>query len=402
MARRVRDTDLESRAARGKLKRSGKPYFKTIGAGLHVGYRKGATEGKWVVRHYVGDQTYVVETIAAADDIEDANGSSILTFWQAQDRARERAGSTHSGPYRVRDCVRDYRKTLEGRSAAYDGGIRLEKHVLPQLGDELVEKLTAERLRNWHRDLSLSLPIIPKKKDGVRKAVNLDDPEVIRRRQVSANRVFTILRAALNHAFRDGKVASDAQWRRVRPFKDVERSRASYLTLEQCSALLAACEGDFGSLVRGALETGARYGELCRLRCGNYNADSGTIYIGQSKSGHARHIVLTVDGQNFFSGLVADRDAAEPMFGREWHGSDQWREMRELCERAGIAPVNFHQLRHTWASHAVMGGVPLMVVAKNLGHADTRMIEKHYGHLAQSYMTDAIRNHAPKFGVAVR
>jgi integrase len=57
-------------------------------------------------------------------------------------------------------------------------------------------------------------------------------------------------------------------------------------------------------------------------------------------------------------------------------------------------------LRHTWASHAVMGGVPLMVVAKNLGHADTKMVEQHYGHLAPSYIADAIRAGAPRFGVA--
>ena len=55
-------------------------------------------------------------------------------------------------------------------------------------------------------------------------------------------------------------------------------------------------------------------------------------------------------------------------------------------------------MRHTWASLAVMNGTPLMVVAKNLGHSDTRMVEKHYGHLAPSYIADAIRAGAPKFG----
>jgi hypothetical protein len=40
-----------------------------------------------------------------------------------------------------------------------------------------------------------------------------------------------------------------------------------------------------------------------------------------------------------------------------------------------------------------------MVVAKNLGHVDTRMVEKHYGHLASSYVADAIRAGAPRFGV---
>jgi hypothetical protein len=47
-----------------------------------------------------------------------------------------------------------------------------------------------------------------------------------------------------------------------------------------------------------------------------------------------------------------------------------------------------------------MGGVPLFVIAKNLGHADTRMVEKHYGHLAPSYVADAIRAGVPRFELA--
>lgn len=396
MARRVRNADLESRAARSKLRSRGKPYFKSIGETLHVGYRKGNTQGKWVVRRYVGEQYYVVETIATADDIEDANGDTVLTFWQAQDRARESSG--YVGPYRVRDAVAAYRKTLDGRATAYDGGIRFERHILPALGDELVELLTAERIRDWHRDLARSLPM---KRNGTRNQVDLGDADTIRRRQVSANRVLVLLRAALNHAFHDKKVNSDAEWRRVKPFKNVERSSATYLTLDECARLLEACEGDFGALVRGALETGARYGELRRLRCGDFNPDSGTVYIGQSQSGLARHVVLTVDGQDFFAKLVAGRSANSSMFLREWKPSDQTRPMRESCERADInPPVGFHQLRHTWASHAVMSGMPLMVVARNLGHKDTRMVEMHYGHMAPSFVVDAVRKHAPKFGLA--
>ena len=47
-----------------------------------------------------------------------------------------------------------------------------------------------------------------------------------------------------------------------------------------------------------------------------------------------------------------------------------------------------------------MNGVPLLVVAKNLGHTDTRMVEKHYGHLAPSYVSDAIKAGAPRFDVS--
>jgi hypothetical protein len=46
-----------------------------------------------------------------------------------------------------------------------------------------------------------------------------------------------------------------------------------------------------------------------------------------------------------------------------------------------------------------MAGGPMMVVARNLGHSDTRMVERHYCHLAPSYIADAIRATAPKFGI---
>jgi hypothetical protein len=68
---------------------------------------------------------------------------------------------------------------------------------------------------------------------------------------------------------------------------------------------------------------------------------------------------------------------------------------------AKIKPrISFHILRHTWASLAVMAKVPLLVVAKNLGHKDTRMVERHYGHLEQSFIVDAIHAGAPRFGAA--
>jgi integrase len=405
MAKRVRDADLETRAARTKLKVSGKPYYKVIGLGLHVGYRKGKRAGMWVVRRYTGTGTYVVETIAEADDFADADGGRVLTFWQAQDRARKLASSPRhaSGPYTINDAVADYLVELEGKASYNDSKHRLEAYVRA-LGDKRVDDLTADMVRKWHRDLSKTPRRIRTKRGAKQQrtlAVDLNDPEIARRRKVSANRILGLLKAALNHAFREGKVASDIEWRKVKPFPKVNRSRASYLTFAQCKRLINAADLEFRKLARAALETGARYGELCRLRVEDYNPDSGTLHVRLSKSGDSRHVILTEDGQAFFDQVVLGRASKEPMFGREWKPSDQQRRMRTACQHAKIdPPVGFHQLRHTWASHAVMGGMPLPVVAKNLGHADTRMVEKHYGHLAPSYVVEAVRKHAPRFGIS--
>jgi integrase len=382
VAKRVRDSGLESRAARAKLKPRGKPYYKSIGEGLHLGYRKGKVEGKWVVRRYAGNQSYITDTIGAADDIADADGTVVLNFWQAQDKAREIGGKlVYSGPYRVQDAVDDYLTFLGDRG--WEIEYRIRKHILPALGGELVAELSADRLRAWHNSMVKAS----------------DDPEIQRKSKVSANRMLATLKSALNLAFREGKAANDVAWRRVQLFKNVIRARTRYLSLAECERLMNACDPDFRLLVRGALETGARYGELTRMVCGDFNPDAGTIHVLKSKSGKERHIILTEDGAEFFSQLTAGQPGSAPMFGRIWKRDEQTRPMREACKNGRIdPPTSFHQLRHTWASHSVMAGMPLNVVARNLGHADTKMVEKHYGHLAPSYVVDQVRKFAPRFG----
>jgi len=56
---------------------------------------------------------------------------------------------------------------------------------------------------------------------------------------------------------------------------------------------------------------------------------------------------------------------------------------------------------YTWLE-LVMRGVPMGVIAEQLGHAGTRMTEKHYAHLAPSYVAETIRAHFPKLGLPAR
>jgi integrase len=396
MPRTVRERRLDSPAARAKLKPSGKPYWRAIYTGLHLGYRKGLNGGRWVLRRYLGAGQYEVATVAIADDHSPADGASILDFFQAQRKAREVAAQANAPAktaFTVAAALAAYFERLEheGSRSLADAKRRARFHMLPGLGDILVADLTRDIISKWLTGMA------GKGADGH------SSQDAIRANRASANRVLTILRAALNQAFRDGNAASDIPWRTVQPFRGVDAPRLRYFTKDEVTRLINAAQGDFRDLVKAALFTGCRYGELGRLRAGDFNPESGTVFVGQSKSGKARHVVLTDEGQRFFETLTVGRPGDALMLthadGLAWGPSHQIRWMAEACRAARIEPAaGFHILRHTAASHLVMSGVPLNVVAHNLGHADTRMTERHYAHLAPSYVAETIRKFAPTFG----
>ena len=424
MPRTIRDHRFDSREARKKLKPSGKPYYRLLDKGVHFGYRKGRAGGSWVVRVYKGDQQYVVETIGQADDgAGDADGERIFDFTQGQARAREIAASLLNGPskaeraaeaeappYTVRICIGEYIEWMESkRKSARDARSRADALILPKLGDVPCATLTKAQIEGWLNEVAKSAARIRSKKtaEGVIERQRFKeapkDEEAKRKRRATANRTLTVLKAALNRAWRDGKVASDDAWRRVEPFEEADAARVRYLTIAEAKRLINGAAEDFRLLVRAALATGARYGELAALKVGDFNPDSGTIHIRTSKSGRGRHVVLADEGLDLFKERAAGRASGDLLLpkkgGGAWQASHQARPMRDACQRAKIEPeINFHALRHTYASHAIMNGAPLLVVAKNLGHSDTRMVEKHYGHLAASYVAEAIRAAAPRFG----
>jgi integrase len=401
--RTLRDSRLDTAEARLRLVVRSKPYWRLIEPNLHLGYRRlKGRPGTWVRRRYLGDEKYQHDGIGIADDYDRADGHRVLSFKQAQDQCRGHPTVRIAGPYRVRDAVEDYLTWLAAeRKSGTDARRRAESMILPELGDRKCEALTTDELNVWRNNLAKQPP---RARSGRNKqhyrAFDRSDPEAVRRRRNTVNRLWTILRGALNHAFRDGKITSDTAWRRVKPFRGADAARVRYLEPADATRLVNACDPDFRLLVQGALQTGCRFSELARLMAGDFHEVSGTVAIRQSKSGKARHVVLTDEGIALFKRLTAGRNDGDLIFqnnGVPWKATQK--PMLDACGRARIEPaVSFHIARHTWASLSVMAGMPLMVVARNLGHADTRMVEKHYGHLAPSYVAETVRKHAPRYG----
>lgn len=421
MARKLRDTELDTAAARSRLSPRPEPYWRRISRTCHLGYRRNRKSGgAWVGRFYTGER-YVKEVLAVADDVVPANGVNVLSFDQVQEKARawfdqqaRRAAGLGEveevGPYTVAQCMKDYLNWF----AVHRKGIsptkhRIEAHILPALGNRIVTELSSRDLRRWHQSLAASPARVRSSVGGpvrYRELPEEDDPEAARRRKASANRVLTVLKAALNHAYSEGLVASDEAWRRVKPFRAVEAAKIRYLSLEEIVQLCNGCDPHFRRLVQGALLTGARYGELIAFRVGDYSRDGRALLVRDSKSGKPRSIFLNAEGVEFFDQVTAGRTVGSLIFlrsdGKAWGRSQQKRRLEDACRTAKLTEVSFHILRHTYASQLAMKGVPLPVIAAQLGHADTRMTQKHYAHLAPSYVADVVRASLPTFGIVER
>jgi hypothetical protein len=351
MARTVRDAALVTRSARLRLSARTKRYWRLLEQRLHLGYRRRATGGSWIARRRDDNGIYHEEKLGRADDLQDADDARILDFSQAQRAARSwwtnhqrlAAGlpAGNDAPYTVKRAISDYLEDFRRRGAR--GAEVIESvvgcNVLPSLGDVPVQKLTTRRLADWHRSVAERPRYWRSRVGAPPKAAAFDrnDPEAVRRRRASANRVLTYLKAALNYAWREGVVPSDDAWRRLKPFRSVDAPVIRYLSQDEITRLLNACQGAFRDLVHAALLTGCRYDELCRLKVTDYNGDVGTLTIRESKSGQPRHVTLTSEARELIERLTAGRAPGDTLLTRDdgaaWKRAQQLRVVAQMRPR---------------------------------------------------------------------
>ena len=200
-----------------------------------------------------------------------------------------------------------------------------------------------------------------------------------------ANNTLETMRRIMKFAVASGHISSD-------PTRSVKRNRRPpltrflsrqeiarlYKTLDRMVAKRPSCQLQ-ADMIRLLLLTGCRRNEVTRLRwCEVHGA---TLRLTDSKTG-PREVWLSTTAQELVERqprpgsawvFPSPRDPARP------YGGDMtlWYRARK---EAGIEDVRLHDLRHTFASHAVMSGVPLPIVAKLMGHSRSSMTLR-YAHV---------------------
>ena len=137
-------------------------------------------------------------------------------------------------------------------------------------------------------------------------------------------------------------------------------------------------------------ETGARPSELYNLTWEEVHVDRFILHEHKTvhKTGRARVIVLTPLMQRLVA-LLREHADSEFVFvntqGNSWNCNSVQLSLNRLRKKLGITePVYAYGLRHAFATYALRSGLNTATVAELLGHVDTTMVSRVYGHLAQA------------------
>jgi integrase len=351
----------------------------------------------WVLREFRGGR-YVRRRLGLADDLAPADGTAVLSYADAMKfaLASERPTLVRPGKHTVNAAWEAYRTTrrtpLDARELA-----TWERFMAPALGSHEVSELSHHELNKWLHDQVSAHGKRGQTQDGA------DEKDMLRRARYTANRRWNLLRAVLNYSFESDAVKSDVTWRKVKPFRNVDRPRTVTATVEQARNFLSKLTDPLLGLAKGALYTGLRLGELMALRVADVEVAGSRVRVRHGKGGNERFIPLNKEGCAFFAERVKDKVPEAPVF-EPMHSEARVnrvyiaRTMKDASAVAGIVPrLTFHDLRRSYGSLMLNGGASIESIQQVLGHADMRMTRRTYAHLLQETVAKQVQEHLPSF-----
>lgn len=249
-------------------------------------------------------------------------------------------------------------------------------HILPRFGKLRLNEITFDLVETWRLSMLNELELKP----------------------ATVSRLLSEFRAMLNYARRKGHIVALPEW----PKQSAPLPRPEFLTFEESDRLIAAAEpmDPWKAMVIVAVRTGLRHGELTALRWEDIDFENKRLFVhmnyvnkvmGTPKSGKGREVPLSNEA---FRALRAVRHKRSPLVfcttkGRPFEHWVTDNALRLMCRHAGMLPIGWHKLRHTFASHLAIRGVSLMAIRELMGHSNIKMTLR-YAHLAPEVRRDAV------------
>ena len=408
MARKVSFSAMESRSARlNKFTIRRRPYSgPSLARGILLLYRRNKTNGTWVLKVRDGHGAYWTKGFALADDFEDADGKTVLTFHQAQEQAKKlaRGGDGNAGttPITVDGALNAYKTDLISRNSNPYNAQWPRVHLTPALISKPVALLTATELKKW--------------RDGLLTKIS----------PATVNRLCACLSAALEQAaLHDRRIQNRDAWEiGLAGLPNAQQARNVILsddTVREFVATAYGIDNQFGLLTDTLAVTGARPSQAVRLRVEDLHDHPvrPKLMMPKSAKGGDRNraekklerysVPITLQLAARLKAAAKGRADHAPLLlqgdGSPWGdnpGAGYHREVKQIVATIKADPdATMYALRHSSIVRMLKANVPIRLVA-SLHNTSTKMIEKHYSKYITEHSDDISRHalllHEPALG----
>jgi integrase len=378
--------NIQTPTARARLAPQGKPYKVRLLPGVWLGYRAAQSgTGSWIVIAANGRSGYWSRAFSHADDRQKADGSAVLSYEQAANKARALArGDANAAadrPATIGEALDAYEADLTGRGRRPYNATHARIHLPDHLLAQPLSQVTSKQLRHW-RDALIRTDMSP----------------------ATVNRVQKAARAAFALAGRlDARAAANAQaWRiGLELLPNASRARDAVLTDAQVREIAAAAYNvseAFGVFVQAHAETGSRSSQLARCLVGDLNGD--VLMIPASRKGRnggrGGHVGIPLrPGLSArLRKAAAGRGPDSPLLTREdggaWQAGDHKRLFAKAARAAGLEDATIYSLRHSSIARMLLRGLPIRLVSE-LHDTSSGIIERHYGRWISRHGDDLVR-----------
>lgn len=299
----------------------------------------------------------------------------------------------------------------------------LAKHILSEpLGPIKLSKLRATDVERFVVHLQAKVGMRRTGTDAAGK------PTHVALSPSTVQRIFVLLRMALDGAVRDGLLGRNAA--RLVKQPSVPKKESTFLTAEQVRAILLDARASRAWPVLSLIAaTGLRRGEALALTWEDVDFQqdairvrktlsrvNGAIVVTQPKTQKSRRNLPMTDA---LAALLREHKAEQNV--ERLRAGNQWqslnlvyctelgapadprnilRAIQRSARRLGIQePVGIHSLRHSAATSMIEAGVNLKAVSDLLGHTDIRMTANTYGHVTDSAARSAMEALSSAMGV---
>jgi integrase len=189
--------------------------------------------------------------------------------------------------------------------------------------------------------------------------------------------------------------------------------RDRWLTSDEIALVEAAVPEEWWTLFAVLIHTGMRLGEAQSLVWGDFNFRDGVVDVRgkvqldgtrrtKSKAGR-RSVFITNELQQLLQAhaqTVASRPVDKLFPDRRAIKRSAYNAWKGTVRRAGIAHVTLHDLRHTFATHLILAGIPIPRVQRLLGHSTPAMTIRYARHLPDEHFNGDAQRLSQSLGKA--